>query len=128
MVAFALRLAAAATFTLCLAPGAVQDAQARGAFDGSWSVSISGRSGTCDGLSYSYAVNIVNNVVHYSGGDAQISGSVNAGGSLSVRVSGAGTSAGGSGKLSARSGSGRFRGNSATGTCGGVWSATRTGG
>ncbi len=128
MVAFALRLAAAATFTLCLAPGLVQDAQARGAFDGNWTVDISGRSGTCEGLNTSYGLSIVNNVVRYSGSDAQISGSVSAGGDLNVRVASAGNSAGGSGKLSGKSGHGRFRGTSASGTCGGVWSAARTGG
>ncbi len=128
MVAFALRLAAAAACTLCLAHGSVQDAQAAGAFDGSWTVDIAGRSGTCDGLNTSYSLKIVNGVVRYSGGDAQISGSVSQSGDLSVRVSSAGNSAGGSGKLSARSGRGRFRGTSGSGTCGGVWSAARTGG
>jgi hypothetical protein len=126
MVAYALRFAAA-TLALGLAHGSVHDALARGAYDGAWSVNISGRSGTCDGVSISYGVSIVNNVVRYSGGDAQISGSVSSGGDLSVRVSAGGSNANGSGKLSAKSGHGRFRGSSSTGTCGGVWSASRTG-
>ena len=125
MASFALRLAAAAACTFCLTLGVGQDAQASGSFDGSWTVDIAGRSGTCDGVNTSYKLSIVNGVVRYSGGDAQISGSVNQSGDLSVRVSAAGNNAGGSGKLSARSGHGRFRGNSSSGTCGGVWSAVR---
>lgn len=125
MVAFALRVAAAAlACSLCLA----SEAQARGAFDGSWTVDITGRSGTCDGVNTSYGVKITDNVVRSNGGEAQISGSVSATGALTVHVSSGGNNAGGSGKLSSRSGRGSFRGSSSSGPCGGVWSATRIGG
>jgi len=113
-------IAAVATCALMFAPNAL----ARGAYDGQWSVAISGNSGNCDGLSYQYNIEIINSVVRYSGGDANISGNVGPSGNLSVQVSSNGNSAAGSGHLNGRSGSGRFHGRSASGSCGGTWSAT----
>jgi hypothetical protein len=117
-------VAAMAAIALNLAP----NAQARGGFDGAWSVVISGNSGTCDGLSYQYDLQIVNGALRYSGGDASISGAVAPSGSVNVRVSSGDNSAAGSGRLAGRSGRGSFRGRSSTGLCAGTWSATRTGG
>jgi hypothetical protein len=125
MTAFALRFA---TVALACSLGMAEAAHARGAFDGSWTVDITGRSGTCDGVSTSYGVSIINNIVRYNGGDATISGTVSPSGALTVHVSSGGNTAGGSGKLSSRSGRGNFRGSSSSGPCSGVWSAVRTGG
>jgi hypothetical protein len=103
-------------------------AQARSAYDGNWNVVVSGRSGACQGGTYQYALQIVNGVVRYSGGDAQISGRVSGNGAVYVRVSSSGSSAVGSGRLGRGSGGGTFRGQSSSGACAGTWSGQRTGG
>ena len=90
-------IAAAAACALAIADGA----QARSPYDGSWSVSVAGRSGACAGGNYAYNVEIRNGIVRYNGGDAQISGRVSGGGS--------------------------FRGASQQGACAGTWSGQRTG-
>jgi hypothetical protein len=81
-------------------------AQARSPYDGSWSVVVSGQSGSCQGGSYSYALQIVNGIVHYSGGDARITGRVSRKGAVYVRVSSSDRSAVGSGRLARNSGAG----------------------
>ena len=64
---------------------------------------VVGRSGECAGGSYRYAVTIRNGIVSYGGGDADISGRVNAKGGVYVRVSAGGQNAAGSGRLSRQS-------------------------
>ena len=103
-------------------------AQARTPYDGYWSVVVVGRSGECAGGSYRYAVTISNGIVSYGGGDAYISGRVNAKGGVYVRVSAGGQNAAGSGRLSGNRGGGSWRGQSGYGACAGSWSATRMGG
>jgi hypothetical protein len=127
MPAYTVRLAALAAVAAC-AIFLAQNALARGAYDGAWSVSISGTSGNCDGMTYQYDVRIANDVLGYNGGDASISGHVGANGDVSVRVLSGDSSAAGSGRLNGRSGRGKFRGRSSSGYCSGTWSATRTGG
>jgi hypothetical protein len=120
------RLATIATAAACVF--AISDhAQARSAYDGNWSVVVSGRSGSCQGGTYQYALRIVNGVVYYSGGDARITGRVSAGGAVYVRVSSGDSSAVGSGRLSRNVGGGTFRGQSSSGMCAGTWSGQRTG-
>src|ERR1051326_4658375 len=75
----ALRLMTIAVGAACVLAFA-DGAQARGPFDGSWTVSVAGRSGACAGGNYAYNVQIVNGSVRYHGGDAQISGRVSGGG------------------------------------------------
>src|SRR5262249_982833 len=101
-------------------------AQARGPYDGSWTVSVAGRSGACAGGNYQYNVQIVNNSVRYYGGDAQISGRVSGGGSVVVRVVGQGSSAIGAGRLRGNRGGGTLGGASQQGACAGTWSSQRT--
>jgi hypothetical protein len=103
-------------------------AQARSASDGQWSVFISGQSGSCQGGSYQYQLQIVNGVVYYGGSDARITGRVNSRGAVYVRVWTSDRSAVGSGRLSNSVGGGTFRGQSPSGLCAGTWSARRTGG
>ena len=124
---FALRLATVAVGAACLFALA-DGAQARGRFDGSWSVSVQGRSGACAGGNYSYNLQIVNNIVRYYGGDAQISGRVSPSGAVVVRVISSQGNAAGSGRLRGNSGGGSFRGSSSQGACAGTWSGQRTGG
>lgn len=101
-------------------------AQARGPYDGAWTVSVSGRSGACAGGNYSYNLQIVNGSVRYYGGDAQISGRVSGGGAVVVRVVSSQGNAIGSGRLRGNSGGGTFRGASQQGACAGTWSGQRT--
>jgi hypothetical protein len=103
-------------------------AQARSPSDGRWSVFISGQSGSCQGGSYQYELQIVNGIVYYAGSDARITGRVNAKGAVYVRVWTSDRSAVGSGRLSHNVGGGTFRGQAPSGLCAGTWSARRTGG
>lgn len=123
----ACRLAAIAIVGVSVLAGADR-AQARSPYDGSWNVVVSGRSGDCQGGTYSYALQIVNGIVHYSGGDARITGRVSSNGAVYVRVSSSDRSAVGSGRLSRNTGAGTFRGRSSSGVCAGSWSGQRTGG
>jgi hypothetical protein len=104
-------------------------AQARSAYDGNWSVTVSGRSGSCQGGSYNYGLQVVNGIVYYSGGDARISGRVSPSGAVYVRVTSGDRGAVGSGRLSRNGGGGgTFRGYSSSGPCAGTWTGQRTGG
>jgi len=123
----ALRLTTIAVGAACVLAFA-DGAQARGPYDGSWSVSVQGRSGSCAGAATSYNLQIVNNSVRYYGGDAQVSGRVSRGGAVFVRVVSGDRSASGSGRLRGNSGSGTFRGYAQGGACAGTWVGQRTGG
>jgi hypothetical protein len=98
----------------------------RGPYDGLWSVSIITRSGPCD-PSYRYPARIVGGRVTQVDNDYsyQISGTVNASGSITVAVSKAGGSATGYGRLSGSHGGGVWRTDG--GQCAGSWSAARRG-
>jgi hypothetical protein len=122
----ACRLVTIAMGTACMLAVAGQ-AQARSAFDGSWSVTVSGQSGSCAGGSYNYALQIRNGNVYYNGGDARVSGHVNPNGAVYVHVSSSNGSGVGSGRLSRSSGGGYFRGSTQNGPCAGTWSGQRTG-
>lgn len=115
-------IAAAAACALAFADAA----QARGPYDGAWTVSVAGRSGACAGGNYSYNVEIRNGIVRYNGGDAQISGRVGGGGGVVVRVVSSVGNAIGSGRLHGNTGAGSFRGASQQGPCAGTWSSQRT--
>jgi hypothetical protein len=121
---FALRLTTIAAVAAC-ALAVADGAQARGSFDGSWTVSVQGRSGSCAGANTSYNLQIVNNNVRYYGGDAQVSGRVSPGGAVFVRVVSGDRSASGSGRLRGNIGSGTFRGYAQGGPCAGSWTAQR---
>ena len=117
-------IAAAAACALAIADGA----QARSPYDGSWTVSVAGRSGACAGGNYSYNVEIRNGSVHYYGGDAQISGRVSGGGGVVVRVVSSAGNGIASGRLRGNVGAGSFRGVTQQGPCAGTWSSQRTSG
>jgi len=116
-------IAVGAACVLAFADGAL----ARGPYDGSWSVSVQGRSGSCAGANTSYNLQIINGVVHYYGGDARVSGRVSRGGGVVVHVVSGDRSAVGSGRLRGSSGSGTFRGRAQGGPCAGTWYGQRSG-
>jgi hypothetical protein len=122
----ALRLATIAVGAACVLALA-NSAQARGPYDGAWTVSVQGRSGSCVGVNTSYNLQIVNGSVRYYGGDAQVSGRVSAGGAVVVRVVGSSGSGVGSGRLRGSTGGGTFRGHVQGGPCAGTWYGQRSG-
>lgn len=120
------RLATIALGAACVLAFA-HHAQARTIYDGTWSVTVYGQSGACAGGTYQYTLQIANGNVYYTGGDARISGRVNAKGAVYVHVSSSNGSGVGSGRLSRSSGGGSFRGSTSSGPCAGSWSSQRTG-
>jgi hypothetical protein len=110
-----------------LCAGAMPDmAAAQRAFDGQWSVLIVTQRGDCD-RAYRYGVTISNGRVIYNGGGASLSGRVSANGAVSVRVSGGGGIASGSGRLTRNAGRGSWSGQSGGNRCSGYWTASRSG-
>ena len=94
-------------------------------YDGSWSVLIVTQKGPCDSA-YRYGLKIQNGIVYYAGSAAvNVSGRVNRGGKVKVRVSAGSQDANGSGRLFSNSGRGVWRGNGSSGTCSGYWTAER---
>ena len=92
-------------------------------YDGSWSVLVVTKSGTCD-PAYRYPIRIANGTL-VNAGDAAftITGKVAQSGAITVTVSAAGKSATGSGHLAGNSGGGLWTG----GACAGSWTAERRG-
>ena len=121
-----LRLSTIALGVACVLTFA-QGAQARGPYDGSWSVTVSGRAGACQGGTYQYNLQIINGGVRYYGGDARIAGRVSRNGAVSVQVSSSSGNAVGAGHLRGSTGGGSWRGYSQSGACAGTWYAQRSG-
>ena len=93
------------------------------AFNGSWSVAINTRSGSCE-PNYRFGVQIINgNVVH----EGRAAGRVSADGSVQVSISSGDQRASGQGRLSRNYGTGVWRGYGSAGTCAGTWQAGRGG-
>ena len=104
-------------------PLAANDAVARTPYDGPWNVAITTLSGACDsGLGF--GVQIQDGTVRGYGG-FDVSGRVARNGAVVVRISSGGSSAAGSGRLSASAGGGTWRGVGSRGACSGRWSASR---
>ena len=115
----ALTILAASALPVASAPIAA----GKQSFDGTWSVLIVTEKGKCD-RAYRYPVNIHNGSVGYAGqASFNVSGSVGAGGAVTVTVSHGSQSAKGTGALSSTGGSGRWTAGS--GECSGSWTAER---
>jgi hypothetical protein len=99
-------------------------AQARGPYDGTWSVLIVTDSGTCD-RAYRYALQIADGKVFYDDPSFNVSGRVDARGNVTVGVQAGEQSANGYGRLSGDYGDGRWTGHSSTSACSGHWEAQR---
>jgi hypothetical protein len=111
---------------LLAASGLWVSAQARSAYDGSWSVAVYGQRGNCQGGVYQFSVQIVNGFVRYVGGNVSVSGRVSSNGVVAVRILTSDRSAVGSGRLSRSYGSGTYREQSSAGLCIGTWTGQRT--
>ena len=110
---------AALALALALAPGKVSAAMP---FDGSWSVSITTQSGSCD-RAYNFAVSIIDG--RLDGANGALLGTVNNKGGLNVMMGGGDRRGTASGKLSGNAGSGRWSGNATGASCSGQWTARR---
>jgi hypothetical protein len=108
---------------VCIA--SLSAAQARTAYDGTWSVLIVTETGICD-RAYRYGVEIHNGAVRYQGGGPiDLVGRVAQNGSVRVSVTSGSQYAHGSGRMSRNAGRGRWSGRSNTGACSGYWTAER---
>ena len=96
-------------------------------FDGPWSIVVNTTQGHCG--AERYGVVIGGGVVHYAGNlPVNIAGRVSPSGHVRVAVGAPGPRyAQGSGRLSRNGGSGTWQGSGPSGTCSGVWSASRAG-
>ena len=112
----------AALVTALAAPGAA-DARMGGGYDGIWNVLIITQAGSCD-PAYSYPFKVSGGRIS-SAGAADVSGSVGAGGGVTVRISAGGAVATGSGRLGGSRGVGRWSARFSSGNCSGRWQATR---
>lgn len=120
------RGARAARPAVAAAPAPVERA-VRTSYDGSWSVVISTRSGSCD-PEFRLGIEIVDGAVIYQGGaGANVQGSVAPNGGVWVSVASGGQRADGQGRLSRNAGSGTWQGQGMAGSCAGVWHAARRG-
>jgi hypothetical protein len=118
-------LAASALATAALLPGAADARMVRGgSYDGVWNVTFATTRGTCSS-GYSVPFTVTGSRVTSAGG-GRVSGSVNRGGGVAVRVSVGASHASGGGRLVGASGSGSWRGIISGDQCSGTWQATRT--
>lgn len=111
----------AATTALACIVSALGTPAAAASFDGSWTVSISTKKGSCD--SGSIPVQVSEGRIQSSHPSVALSGRVAQGGSISVTVGGGVKKANGSGRLTGSSGSGTWSGGG--GVCSGTWVAQR---
>ena len=127
MMSSSLRMTALAGAVALAGIAAASDAAgARTSYDGTWSVVIVTRSGSCD-RALRYQVQISNGYVLNEQGSVNLQGRVAPSGAVRVSVSAGGQWADGSGRLSRSYGSGQWRGQGSAGTCAGVWQAERRG-
>lgn len=118
-----IRAFSAAALIGAAALAGVANAQAKPAYDGTWSVLIVTERGNCD-RAYRYPVRISNGRVGYAGqADFTVSGHVNPNGAVTVTVSRGKQSARGTGRLGAGGGGGSWR--TGGGECSGTWTAER---
>lgn len=113
----------ASTLALVVALPTFNAASAGTVYDGSWSLTIATKRGTCD-PSYNFNVQIDNGVVSHAN-LVRLKGRVVSGGAVRVSVAVPGKYAAGSGKLTRTAGTGRWRGYSGDARCSGSWTAQK---
>jgi hypothetical protein len=94
-------------------------------YDGSWTVSLRGTAGACQGNPVTYNVQVRNGHVVYGGGDSSVTGRVSPSGGVIVRVASGNRVGTVSGRLSRGSGGGTFQAQVGGSACSGSWSAGR---
>lgn len=118
-------VAAAAALALLAIPGTADARIMRGgAYDGTWNVVFATTRGTCSS-GYSVPFTVVGARVTSAGG-GRVSGSVNRGGGVAVKVSVGASRASGGGRLAGTSGAGSWSGIIQGDRCSGTWQASRT--
>jgi hypothetical protein len=120
-------LALAVVITAVAVPGTA-DAATRvkrvGAYDGIWTTVFATTRGNCSS-GYSLPFTVIGSRVSSAGG-GRVSGSVNRGGAVAVRVSVGASKASGGGRLVGNSGAGLWSGIITGDRCSGTWQATRS--
>ena len=99
-------------------------ADARGAYDGTWTTVFATSRGNCSS-GYSVPFLVTGSRVSSAGG-GRVSGSVGRGGSVAVAVQVGASHASGGGRLVGNSGYGRWSGIITGDRCSGTWQATRS--
>jgi hypothetical protein len=116
-------LALAGVFVASSAADAARARGARANFDGTWRVSATTQTGSCD-PSLRFPIEVSGGRV-FSRDFAGVSGSVSPRGVVRVSVVQGDRSVTGTGRLSGNSGGGRWVARTSTGGCTGVWQAQR---
>jgi len=108
------------------ATSTIADAQAArpGAFDGTWNVTFTPRSGNCRATN-TVPFNVYGPRVSSAGG-GKVTGGITRKGDVTVRIVVGASYADGRGRLAGNSGAGRWSGLITGDQCSGVWQATRS--
>lgn len=117
------RIACATALSLFVTAATFERADARSAFDGSWSLTIVTQRGACD-ATYYFQVNINNGIVSHPN-LVRLRGRVAPNGAVRVSVAAGEKFASGSGRLNRSAGRGRWAGHSGRDRCSGYWTAQR---
>jgi hypothetical protein len=113
-----------AVLAAAAAPGTASAAARAGAYDGTWTTVFATTRGNCSS-GYSVPFLVSGSRVSSAGG-GRVSGSVNRGGAVAVRVSVGASKASGGGRLVGNSGAGSWSGIITGDRCSGTWQATRS--
>ena len=105
--------------------GPIDQADARSRFDGAWNLQFVTQRGSCD-ASYNFSVNVADGIVTHPN-LVKFRGRVMRSGAVTASVTVQDKFASGSGKLSGLSGRGRWNGHDGHASCGGFWTAARSG-
>ena len=117
------RVARAGIIALAIAAATFDAADARSAYDGSWSLTFNTKRGVCD-RAYHFRIQIANGTVSHAN-LVKFRGRVSRGGAVRASVSVPGKYAAGSGRLSRTAGQGRWAGHSGRDRCSGTWTAQK---
>jgi hypothetical protein len=115
---------AAIAIAAIISPGAADAARRPGAYDGIWNVVFATTRGNCSS-GYSVPFTVIGGRVSSAGG-GRVSGFVNRGGRVAVRVSVGASRASGGGRLAGNNGAGAWSGIITGDRCSGTWQATRS--
>jgi hypothetical protein len=113
-----------AVLAAAAAPVTADAAGRGGAYDGTWTTVFATTRGNCSS-GYSVPFLVTGSRVSSAGG-GRVSGSVNRGGAVAVRVSVGASKASGGGRLVGNSGAGSWSGIITGDRCSGTWQATRS--
>ncbi len=109
---------------VAMSPADARPAQSTTAFDGTWQLTFTTKSGACD-ASYDFNVNIANGAISHPM-LVRFNGNVASNGAVRASVTVQDKSASGAGRLTATNGGGNWSGYSGAAKCSGSWVAHRS--